>query len=243
MNDCIEFDLRITAYTPSTIPMDRLARYMGELAILMGSAPHVHFAKLRGGSTRLCVRVEPWDAPKVRERIALANSSDPPADVVKTVRNINSMLREDGATGFLNQGTARIYTFPGVKEPIPARIGPIKGSGVLDGEIVRVGGKDRTIHVLLVGPDGQEYKLVTTSRDMAKSMANHLYSSVRVTGTGAWTRNEEGKWELENFAVQDFEPIEDRTLIEAFAALQAVEGSEWKKMEDPLAAWQQLRSH
>lgn len=62
-------------------------------------------------------------------------------------------------------------------------------------------------------------------------------------GTGAWTRSEEGKWELEIFAVQDFEPIEDRSLIEAFAALQAVEGSGWKKMNDPLATWQQLRSH
>jgi hypothetical protein len=243
MNDCVKFDFRITAYTPNTIPMDRLARYMSELANLMGSAPHVHFSKLLSGSTRVCVRVEPEDAPKVRERIALANRSDPPADVVKAVRSINSLLREDGATGFLNHGPAKLYTFPGVKEAVPARIGPIKEAGVLDGEIVRVGGKDKTIHVLLVGPDGQEYKLVTTSRDMAKSMANYLYCPVRVTGTGAWTRSEEGKWELEIFAVQDFEPIEDRSLIEAFAALQAVEGSGWKKMNDPLATWQQLRSH
>jgi hypothetical protein len=238
-----EFDLRITAYTPETIPMERLARYMLELAALMGNTAHVHFGKLRKGSTRLCARVEQEDVPKVRERIASANRDDAPTDVMRAVRSINTLLREDGARGTLKQGSAQIYKFPGADEQIPKRIGPIKEAGVLDGEIVRVGGKDRTIHILLVGPDNQEYKLVTTSRDVAKSMANHLYCPVRVTGTGTWSRNEEGNWELDSFNVQGFEPIEEPSLIEAFAALQSVEGSEWKRMDDPLATWQKLRSN
>ena len=238
-----EFDLRITAYTPETIPMERLAQYMLELAALMGNTAHVHFGKLRKGSTRLCARVEREDVPKVIERVASTNRTDAPADVMRAVRSINALLREDGARGTLKHGSAQIYKFPGADEQIPKQIGPIKEAGVLDGEIVRVGGKDKTIHILLVGPDGQEYKLVTTSRDVAKSMANYLYTPVRVTGTGTWSRNEEGNWELDSFNVQGFEPIEERSLIEAFAALQSVEGSEWKRMSDPIAAWHKLRSN
>lgn len=243
MNDRVEFDFRISAYTPETMPMDRLARYMGELSVLMGSAAHVHFAGLRKGSTRLLVRVEPEDAPKVSARLALAKRSDAPADLVRIVHSVNALLREDGASGWLHQGAARIYVFPGIKEAIPKRLGPIKEAGVLDGEIVRVGGKDKTIHILLIGPDEQEYKLWTNSRELAKSLANHLYNPVRVTGTGSWSRSEEGKWELDSFNVHGFSPIEERSLIEAFAALQAVEGSKWKPMDDPLAAWHELRSH
>ncbi len=243
MDDSAEFDFRITAYSPETIPMERLAKYMAELAAMMGNTAHVHFGKLKKGSTRLCVRVEQEDVPKVSQRIAVANRADAPADVSKAVRNINSLLREDGARGFIKQGNAQVFKFPGADEQLPKRIGPIKEAGVLDGEIVRVGGKDKTIHILLVGPDGQEYKLVTTSRDVAKSMANHLYTPVRVTGTGTWSRNEDGDWELDSFSVQGFDAIDDRSLIEAFAALQAVEGSHWKQMEDPLATWQELRSN
>jgi len=243
MNDQTEFDLRITAYTPETIPMERLAQYMLELAALMGNTAHVHFKKLRRGSTRLCAQVEQEDVPKVKERIASANRGNAPPDVLKAIRNINILLRDDGAHGALKQGSAQIYKFPGVDEQIPKRIGPIKEAGILDGEIVRVGGKDKTIHILLIGPDGQEYKLVTTSRDVAKSMANHLYCPVRVTGIGTWGRNEEGVWELDSFSVQGFEPIDELSLIEAFAALQSVEGSKWKQMNDPLATWQKLRSN
>lgn len=243
MEEICDFDLRITAYTPATIPMDRLARYMLEFAALMGSSERVHFGKLRKGSTHVIAHVDRDDVQRVSERLALAHRADAPSDMLRSIRNINALLREDGARGTLKRGTAQIFKFPGVDEQIPKRIGPIREAGVLDGEIVRVGGKDRTIHIQLVGPDGQDYKLVTTSRDVAKSMANHLFCPVRVTGTGTWSRNEEAVWELESFSVQGFEPIEERSLIEAVAALQAVEGSDWKRMEDPLSAWQKLRSN
>jgi len=243
MNHDADFALRINAYTPETIPMERLARYMLDFAGLMGSANRVHFTKVRKGSTRILARVEAEDVPKVASRLATARRPDAPAEITKYVRNINTLLREDAATATLKQGSTNVYEFPGAKEPPSRRIGPIREAGVLEGEIVRVGGRDRTIHILLIGPDDQEYRLVTSSRDTAKRIATHLFCPVRVTGTGTWTRDEGGNWELENFIVEDFHPTDERSLIEAFAALQAADGSEWKKMNDPLAAWQALRSH
>ena len=206
--DDTKFNFRITAYTPETIPMSRLAEYMSQYAALMGSNTHVHFDKLKKGSTVLCARVEHEGVPKVEQRLQQAGRDDATADVARSYNTINGYLRVDNAQGSIKrEGGAQIIKFPGCKQPLPQRIGPIKEAGQLEGEIVRVGGKDRTIHALLIGPDGEEYKLTTTSRDMAKELGKHLFSAVRVNGTGTWFRNEEGQWELEGFTVQDFEPL------------------------------------
>lgn len=240
--DATKFNFRITAYTPETIPMSRLAEYMTQYAALMGSDAHVHFEKLKKGSTVLCARVEHEDVLKVEQRIQQAGHADAPADVVRIYNTINSYLRADNAEGSVKrEGGAQIIKFPGYKQPLPPRIGPIKEAGHLEGEIVRIGGKDRTIHALLIALDGEEYKLTTTSRDMAKDLGKHLFTAVRVNGTGTWYRNEEGQWELDSFTVQDFEPLSDRTLIEALAGLREIDDSEWKKMADPLAKWRDLR--
>jgi len=240
--DDTRFNFRITAYTPATIPMRRLAEYMAQYAALMGSDAHVHFDKLKKGSTVLCARVEHEDVPKVEQRLQQVGHADAPADVVRIYNNINAYLRADNAEGTVKrEGGAQIIKFPGYKQPLPQRIGPVKEVGHLEGEIVRVGGRDRTIHALLLGPDGEEHKLTTTSRDMAKELGKHLFTAVRVNGTGTWFRNEVGQWDLEGFLVQDVEPLSERSLIEALAGLREAEGSEWEKMADPLATWRELR--
>lgn len=240
--DGAKFNFRITAYTPETIPMGRLAEYMALYAALMGSDAHVHFEKLTSGSTVLRARVEDEDIPKVENRLHLVGGTDAPADIVKTYDEINNLLRKDHAEGTVKRvGGGQVIKFPGYKLPLPQIIGPIKEAGYLEGEIVRVGGRDRTIHIQLLGPDGETYNLTTTSRDTAKELGKLLFAAVRVNGTGTWTRNENGQWELGQFAIQDFEPISDRTLIEALAGLREVEGSDWEKVNDPLAKWRELR--
>lgn len=243
MDDLARFAFRISAYTPDTIPMDRLARYMLEIAALMGNENHVHFDGLRKGSTVLRAKVEYEDIPKVENRLNDVGRIDAPADVVRIVNNLNKLLRDDNARATLKRigGTAEIIKFPGRDIIVPQNIGPIKETGILEGAIVKIGGKDRTIHVLLVGEDGQEYRLTTTSREVAKQMAAHLFEMVRVNGIGTWYRRESGLWELDTFQVQGFDPVDERTLIEAIAGLRAIEGADWQMMEDPLDTWQALR--
>ena len=235
------FNLRITAYTPETIPMNRLAEYMLQFAALMGSETHVHFKGLKKGSTVLCVRVEQEDVPKVGERLAKVNTGDAPADIVRPFKALNDMLRADNARATLKRGSAQIIKFPGCDSPVAQRIGPVKEYGELDGMVISVGGKDNTKHIRLIGHDGEQYKLTTSSIELAKELGNNLFSYVRVTGMGTWFRNEDGMWELENFITQSCEPLEDGSLIEAVAALRDVEGDDWKNLPDPLAAWRELR--
>jgi hypothetical protein len=53
-----EYRFKITAYTPATIPMARLAEYMAELAVVLGEEEHVHFVRLQKGSTVLVHNIE-----------------------------------------------------------------------------------------------------------------------------------------------------------------------------------------
>lgn len=240
MDDDI-FKLRITAYSPETIPMSRLAEYMLQFAALLGNESHVHFKGLNKGSTVLCARVEHEDVPKVGERLAKVNHSDAPVDIVRAFDNINGLLRADNARATLRRGTAQIIKFPGCDAPLVQRIGPVKEAGQLEGMVISVGGKDSTKHIRLLGHDGEECKLTTRSVELAKQLGNHLFSAVRVAGMGTWYRSQDGKWELDNFIAQSCEPLEDRSLVEAVAALRDIEGGEWKTLPDPLAAWQELR--
>lgn len=238
------FRLRITAYSPDTIPMARLAEYMQGLAALMGSEGHVHLKGLTKGSTVLSVEVEDSEAARVEDRLRRAVTSNAVPEVSKAMAKLEALLRDDNARGALTGDRGeRFIKFLGIDAVVAERIGPIREASTLEGEVVRVGGKDRTLHALLVAADGQEYKLTTTSRDRAKQLAVHLFSKVRVTGTGVWYRSEAGEWELDELKLESFEPLSNRTLMEAVAELRSVQGSGWEKVADPLALLRNLRKH
>ena len=50
MKEQHEYRFVIDACNPDTLPMSRLAEYMGELARLLGSPDQVHFVRLEGGA-------------------------------------------------------------------------------------------------------------------------------------------------------------------------------------------------
>jgi hypothetical protein len=226
MTDPNRFQLRVTAYTPSTIPMARLAEYMQELAALMGSKSSVHYRGATKGSTILNVEVQHEDIPKVAARLRSASESNaipPPDDVRKAKDALEALMRTDNARGTLSFGGERIIMFLGVDAVIAERIGPIHEATTVEGQVTRVGGTDKTLHALLLDDDGTTLRLTTRSRDK--------------------DRNEMGKWELAELHLETFEPVPTRTLVEAVSELRAVEGSGWSSMPDPLATARALRKH
>jgi hypothetical protein len=246
MNEATRFRLRVTAYTPETIPMARLAQYMQEFAALMGSEASVRFRGVTKGSTVLNAEVQREEVPKIDARLHEASdlqASDKSDDVRKIVDRIEAMLRADNARGTIAKGNQRIVTFLGIDAVMPERIGPIHEATTVEGEVQRVGGSDKTIHALLLAEDGRVLKLTTRSRELAKQLAVELFSQVRAQGTGIWFRNEQGKWELEELRLERFEPVSPRSLLEAVGELRAVEGSGWESMRDPLAIARDLRKH
>jgi hypothetical protein len=226
MPEAEEYRLKIEAYTPDTMPMERLAKYLAELALMLGERAAVHFVRLDPGSTTVVHRIEQEAVPKVKARTASVRRGIGPRDSVRAYRKINTMLREDnGSAVWREERTAtEILFFPGKREAEEV-IGGISQRGSIDGEIVRVGGFQNVVPIML-RCDGEELAGCWAKKSIAKALAHKLFEPVRLFGTGRWNRNDEGKWKLDIFRVESFVPLRDVSLSEALTELRAIQ-TEW----------------
>ena len=241
MNEQREYRFVIDAYRPDTLPMARLAEYMGELARLLGRPDQVHFVRLEEGSAVLVQRVEPEAAPGVKERLHALQQGNPPDDAAKAFVALNRYLADDNATGVLQEGGgADVIRFPGGEEPAPVTFGAFNQTGVLDGVLIRIGGRDDTVPAHL--RDGETIHLCNATREMARRLAVHLYGPpLRVHGNGRWERGADGGWVMKRFNITSFDVLDDAPLGEVAQRLRDVEGSGWKEIEDPTAELRHLR--
>jgi hypothetical protein len=238
-----EYRFKIDVYTPTTIPMERLAEYMREVAVLFGEAKSVHFAKLEEGSMALVSVVEYEAVPKVEERVTKAKRGEGPREPQDAIRTINRKLKEDNGTGFLLENTgAQIIRFPGREEAQPISFGAFNEQGSLDGVVIVVGGKGDPVPVHLESSESVIY-LCHASRTQAKELAKHIFGTeLRVNGTGRWLRTESGKWQLERFLIGNFEVLNEQPLTSVVADLRAIPGSKWTSFTDPWAELDEIRN-
>lgn len=240
MKRAVEFDFRIDAFQPDTLPMGRLADYLLELAKLLGHKEHVHFDSVRQGSAALNYYVDDVAAPKVNARLELVGKVDAPEDIARAWKNLNDKLRDDNAVATLRRGSAEIIRFPGREIPKPEKIGPIKEHGMLEGVLYRIGGKDNTIHVHLLDVDENSWNCVCTP-EIGRELGTHFLNVIRVFGEGRWVRNEEEKWELIKFEIEKFEGVDNVSLRDALERLRSVKGSDWERENRPLDLLRALR--
>jgi hypothetical protein len=230
-----QYRFTIDVFSVDSIPMSRLAEYMGELAKLLGEPERVHFSHLEPGSAVLVSTVEQPAVPKVAERLERVKRGDAPKDAMQAFAAIDTMLAKDNAVGALTSAdTAQVIPFPGRTRPKPVRYGPFREHGSLEGVLIRIGGRDETIPVLL--QDGDAMLSCQTSREISKRLAIHyLGSTLRVHGDGKWVREENGTWQLLEFYIEDFELLDDAPLLDVVSKLQAVEGSTWSEQPDAMS--------
>lgn len=233
-----EYRFRIAnSYTPETLPMDRLAEYMAAYARLLGETDNVHFQGVETGSAIIVAAVEEPAHPKVRDRVWSLQRGNATRDARKAFDELDEMLRKDNATGELsgNDG-AVILPFPGRTRPEPLIFGPIRQEGSLEGQVIRVGGKDQTIPVHL--RDGAViHSGLNATPDLARKIAQYLLGpTLRVYGSGTWFREADGSWALKSFKINDFEVLGDEPLEEVVATLRNVKGSTWSEVPDPVRA-------
>lgn len=237
------FTFYIAAYSPETIPMARLARYMQAFAAMLGHEHGVHFDHLKPGSTQVVTRIEREEIPKVADQLDRVRRREANQEALRAWDEIDRLLAEDNATGYVYAGSnqsAQIIEFPGVKRPKPVRYGPFKQEGSIDGILVSVTGADQTIHVQLQNGN-LKYTGIETDRETARRLAQHFFEPVRIHGSGRWLREEDGSWTLKNFKVRGFDTLKASALVESVEALRSVQGSHWAEMDDPLAALDELR--
>jgi hypothetical protein len=237
------YTLYIDAYTPETIPMARLAEYMQNLAAMLGHEAAVHFQTLKPGSTQLVARVDHEDVPKVASNLARVKRGEGSPAEAKALVEIDRLLAEDNATGFIYEGEdrgAEIITFRGVTRPRPETYGPFNQDGSLDGILISVSGADQTVHIQLQNGEIR-YTGIETNREMARRLAVHMYEPVRIFGSGRWLRDQDGGWILRKFRIANFKVLAAHDLKTAVDRLREVEGSEWKSMDDPIGTVGSLR--
>ena len=122
----------------------------------------------------------------------------------------------------------------------PRTFGPFNERCSFDGMLIRVGGNGDTVPVHL--QDGDKVHICNADRGMARRLAPHLYQgTLRVWGDGRWKREANGRWWLIRFDIDEFELLDDSPLNEIVEKLRKVEGSGWKKFDEPLAELTSLR--
>lgn len=232
---------KIDVFTPETLPMERLAEYMLQFAKLLGEPDRVHFVDVESGSAVLRACVEDVALPKVERRIADASRGHGDVIALKALRSLDDMLAEDNAVGqLLDDGGAEIIAFPGRNRPKPLEYGPFREDGVLEGVIIKVGGKGVSVPIWL--QDGETvYKNCTARRPLARKLAKHYDGGLlRVSGSGSWIRLANGDWVLRAFEIKDFELLDDAPLAEVIRRLHGIEGADWG--DDPLTDLARLRT-
>ena len=214
------YELYIDAFTPETIPMARLADYMTSFAELLGNREHVHFGKMKQGSVVVAASVDEIAQRKVEMRIDEVRYGVGPELARKALREIDDRLAEDNAVGRVLRGKVKLIEFPGRTRHVEAKLGPVEQAGVLDGEVIQIGGRDETINVHLRSGDQIQPPCVT-SKAIARRLAQHIFGGpIRVRGKGTWARMESGVWILKKFEIVDFEPLDETPLSKLFDGLR-----------------------
>lgn len=234
MNDLV---FRIDAWMPATIPQERLGEYLIELAKLYGEAGSVRFRGIKKGSVQIISRIEEPARPKVERRLFDVSRNAAAKEIVDSYNRLDGMLAEDNSIGVVKglEG-GKVLQFPGRTRPKIVQYGPLREAGCLEGEIVRIGGRDRSVHVTLQDGD-QVWSVIETTRETAREIAPLIFGPVvRLWGTGIWFRRGEAKWELARFQVSRWEKIEDEPLLEGVERIRAIGGSKWHEAEDPVSA-------
>jgi hypothetical protein len=233
-----EYRFRIVdSFTPETLPMERLGEYVAALAKLLGERDNVHFGSVEPGSAVVVAVIDVPAQPKVRDRLAAVRHGHGPSDAQKAFADLDEMLRKDNATGALsNEGGDVIIPFPGRNRPEPLVYGPFRQDGTIDGQLIRVGGKDETVPVHLRDGAIIHTGLICTP-EIARRIAPYLYGpTLRVHGTGTWFRTGVGAWELQRFRINDFEVLDEAPLPAVVGHLRKAVESEWSELPDPVGA-------
>ncbi len=223
------------SFAPETIPMARLAEYLAEYAKILGEVDHVHLKSVTKGSVHMSAVIEEPYIPKVNERLQSFGNAAVFDDIMRAYKRVDEMLAKDNATGRIVDSKGReLVTFQGRLNPTPMVFGPFEQNGSIEGELVRIGGKDDTIHLTL--RDGEQiYSGCTTTKELARQLGIYLLGPIiRANGIGKWMRTADGLWEMKSFKINSFEVLDDTPLSEVVNRLREVPGNHWHEVDNPV---------
>ena len=237
-----EYKFTIDSLTPETLPMERLAQYMSDLAKLLGEPEKIHFVRIDSSPVALVHSVEQDAVPIVRDRICASQTDAGPSDAVAAYRRLNRRLLDDNATGILcDDADNKVLELPGRMQAERYTYGPFSQDSSLDGVVIRVGRVNNQTIVTLESSDNQHTNCLA-KRSVAKEVAQYIFGpEIRVHGKGRWFRDTTGNWILDRFVIGRFDLLEHESLSAILEQLREIPGSEWPNLPDPWRELHELR--
>jgi len=244
MDDVVKYVFKIKGgYRINTLPMERLAEYMAELARMLGEPSRVHFVEIIESSIGIVHAVERETSGVIDRTICEIQCGAAPVANMAAYREINKKLRNDESYGefvALN-GPTNILPFPGKNAPEPITLAGVTEFGNIDGVIIGVGGTRDEVSVS-VQSDDAIYKRCVAKKPLAKELARFIFEGeLRLYGQGKWNRNEDGVWTLQKFHIDSYEPLDNSPLESVISDLRSIHDSEWGRAEDFWAEAMDLR--
>lgn len=243
MTDKTQISFRISALTPDSLPMKRLAEYLSFLAVMYGNDNEVHFKGVRKGSAVLVAEAFSDVVDGIEQRLRLINTSETDDKAQRAYNDVNRLLQEDHSTAYVARPKfGKIITFPGAKQqrgrdPISV-VQPV----TIDGVVIRIGGRDETIPVVVQDMEGNNISCTIKGKQNAKELSKYyLGDTIRITGIGRLTRGEDGIWKMSDVVINSYYPISNEPLDKIFSDLRSIEGNGWKSLDNPIATWKKIR--
>lgn len=225
MEDFEEFTFEIPAYTPETMPFDRLLEYLQQIAVIIGDSSNVHLVDVKEGSTAPAFLVHKKAAPVIRASVAEVGYGRGTKDQARAYNRVRRMLRRDtrdaGRPALLRSPQAVILEIPVAPEESGALHG-IRQATSVEGALIRIGGAGDHATMQMQDLQGNLLTGLTASRSLAKDMAKLIYEPLRVNGVGLWNRTYEGEWQLDRMQVQSYEPLEEELLTDVIQKLRSL---------------------
>ena len=231
------------AFTPSTIPMARLAEYMSKIAAMLGNQEKVHFVRLEPGSTVLVNEVEHEAFPKVRERVEAIRANNGPDWGQRAFKEINTLLAKDNASAVLipPEGGAPVIKFPGRAGEKRLSYGPFNQDWSLDGILIRIGGENDPVPIHIQESEEKPPYICEAKRTIAIKLAPYyLRSPIRVHGHGRWFRDDDDKWAMKRFTITDFKPLKTDRFRDILGRIRALD-TDLVGMKDPVSEFVNMR--
>lgn len=234
-----ELRFRIEGTTPHTLPMSELADVLKKLAVLYGHEESVHLLKVEEGSATCVAEIEDRIEPDVIHRTRNAAKGQGPKEAIENYDAVYEFLETRDWRGQIvtDNGDLIVEFIPHPEKTEPV-IGPVWQEGTIDGILTRIEGVDQTVHVTLISEQRRKAEM---SPDLARKIRQFFLEPIRLIGRGKWFRTADGKWELEKFVAQDYEPRDDASLPEIVGRLRAIPGNDLTKLADPLAEMRKIR--
>jgi len=221
MSDTLEYTFKIENFTPKSMPFGRLVEYYAEIKRMLGVADNLHLVGVIEGSHSNAFAIDRNQETTLVKRLIAINDGSAPNKATRAYDTINSMLKEDGTSGtFYDARGENVINFPGKRTDNNVQL-RIRDAATFTGELYHIAGTKDDAKIR-ISTDAYGVVFCTTTRDIAKALRDFLFEDVKVSGRGMWTRDENGTWDIDDFYITDFTPIQKEDLRDAVNRIRAI---------------------